>query len=364
MDSLPSASSLYEPILDTGYVPDMLLRAGVRSLLARRCATLTHATAAAADETKTAYIKLLKEREAIAINTKEANEQHYELPTEFFQLCLGSRLKYSSCLFDKEDVHTLDEAEVAMLDLYCVRAGVQDGMRILDLGCGWGSLTLYLAKRFPKSEIVGLSNSSSQREYILDQAKTKGLVNVTIHTGDIAVFEMEDQFDRIFSIEMFEHMKNYQTLFAKVSKWLKPTLGRLFVHVFAHKTMPYDFKTDEDNSWMAKFFFTGGTMPSQDLFMWFQRDLEVVDRWTLNGKNYGKTSEEWLKRMDRNKSKIIPIFEKTYGNTEQAYIWFHRWRIFYLSVAETFNYNNGEEWFVVNYLFQRKSPESALELLP
>ncbi|KAJ8328394.1 hypothetical protein QVD99_000900 [Batrachochytrium dendrobatidis] len=352
-DSLPKASSVYEPILDTGYVPDMLLRMGIRSLLAKRSASLTYPTASAADQTKTAYIKLLKDRESIAIHTKEANEQHYELPTEFFQLCLGERLKYSSCLFE-EGAKSLEDAEKAMLDLYCVRSGVKDGMRILDLGCGWGSLTLYLANKYPKSSVVGLSNSASQRDYILDQAKQRSLTNVTIHTADIVEFEMDAEFDRIFSIEMFEHMKNYQTLLAKVSKWLEPINGKLFIHVFAHKSMPYDFKTDEDNSWMAKFFFTGGTMPSQDLFMWFQRDLHVVDRWTINGQNYGKTSQEWLQRMDHNKQKIIPIFESVYGSKEQAYVWFHRWRLFYLSVAETFNYNDGEEWFVVNYLLERK----------
>ncbi|KAL2915263.1 hypothetical protein HK105_205128 [Polyrhizophydium stewartii] len=351
-------ASLYEPILDTGYVPDMVMRMGVRTLLGRRLASLTYPNAEAADAAKTAYIKLLKERETIAIHTKEANEQHYELPTEFFRLCLGERFKYSSCLFEDaskgERPRSLEEAEEAMLDLYVQRAGLVDGMRMLDLGCGWGSLTLYLAKRFPGSQIVALSNSATQREYIMGQAKANGFNNVTVHTGDIAVFEMKDEFDRILSIEMFEHMKNYESLLAKVSKWLKPETGRLFVHVFAHKSMAYDFRTDEDNSWMAKYFFTGGTMPSQDLFMWFQRDLEVIDRWTVSGTHYAKTSEEWLKRMDKNKSKIIPLFTETYGSTEQAYVWFHRWRIFYIAVAETFAFNKGEEWFVVHYLFKRK----------
>ncbi|KAI8924802.1 S-adenosyl-L-methionine-dependent methyltransferase [Entophlyctis helioformis] len=336
---LPKASALYEPVLDTGYVPDFLLRQGIRTLLAKRARSLTYPRA----------------REQIAIHTKEANEQHYEVPTEFFRLSLGKRFKYSACLFEGADAaRTLDEAETAMLDLYVQRAGVEDGMRILDLGCGWGSLSLYLAERFPNARIVGLSNSSTQREYIMGQAEARGFKNVEIRTGDVAEYTMADQFDRIISIEMFEHMKNYESLFAKVSSWLVPVTGRLFVHVFAHKAMPYDFRTDEDNSWMAKYFFTGGTMPSQDLYMWFQKDLEVLQRWTINGKNYGQTSEEWLKLMDANKAKIIPLFEKAYGSLDQAYLWFHRWRLFYLSVAETFNYNNGEEWFVVHYLFRRK----------
>eukprot|EP00842_Homolaphlyctis_polyrhiza_P004233 jgi/Hompol1/4810/HPOL_003894-RA len=376
------AASIYEPLLDTGYVPDIALRYGIRTLLARRSASLTYPTAAELDNAKSKYIQTLKDREAIAIHTKEANEQHYEVPTDFYLLCLGERLKYSSCLFET-GAKTLDEAETAMLELYVERSGVKDGMRILDLGCGWGSLSLFLAQnlnidltshepvllsslslllttkqRFPNSKVVGLSNSSTQREYILSKAASLSLKNLSIITADINTFTAPSAtdftFDRIFSIEMFEHMKNYQSLLSKVSTWLEPVTGRLFVHVFAHKSMPYDFKTDEDNSWMAKYFFTGGTMPSQDLFMWFQRDLSVVNRWTINGKNYGQTSEEWLKLMDKNKAKIIEIFKKGYGGEDQAYIWFHRWRLFYLSVAETFNYNDGEEWFVVNYLFERK----------
>ncbi|KND01431.1 uncharacterized protein SPPG_03236 [Spizellomyces punctatus DAOM BR117] len=345
MVNIPPLSAIYEPALDQGLVPDFLLRRGIRYLLSRRISQL-----ASAD--KTGYIKGLKAREDIAEHTKEANEQHYEIPTEFFKLSLGERMKYSCCLFEG-GAKTLEDAEVAMLTLYVERTELKDGMSVLDLGCGWGSLSLFLAERFPNSKITGLSNSSSQRQYIMARAEELGLSNIEILTGDINVFEMDRTFDRVFSIEMFEHMKNYSALFTKLSKWIVPDTGRLFVHVFAHKTTPYDFKTEDDNSWMAKYFFTGGTMPCEDLFLWFQQNVEVLDRWTINGQNYGQTSEEWLKRLDANKQKAMPILVKTYGE-EAAKMWYHRWRVFYLSVAELFNYQRGEEWVVVHYLFKRR----------
>ncbi|RKO93677.1 S-adenosyl-L-methionine-dependent methyltransferase [Blyttiomyces helicus] len=343
-------ASIYEPALESGLLPDAVLRTGIRYLLSRRVA---QCQAAGGGAYVSNYVKTLRHRETIAECTKEANEQHYEVPTEFFQLCLGKRMKYSSCLYEN-GAKTLEEAEDAMLDLYVQRAEIEDGMSILDLGCGWGSLSLYLAERFPNSKITGLSNSHGQREHILRTAKERGFSNVEVLTGDINEFKMERTFDRIISIEMLEHMKNYASLLSKVSKWLVPSTGRLFVHVFAHKNVPYDFKTEDDNSWMAKYFFTGGTMPSEELLLWFQDDLVVKDRWTVNGKNYGQTSEEWLKRMDANKAQIMPIFTKAYGGAREANIWFQRWRVFYLSVAELFNYNDGQEWVVSHMLFSRR----------
>ncbi|KAJ3019757.1 hypothetical protein HKX48_001815 [Thoreauomyces humboldtii] len=338
-------ANFYEPLIDQGVVPDFLVRRGIRHLLSRRVAQLSSAD-------KVGYIKGLKTREAIADNTKEANEQHYEVPTEFFKLCLGERMKYSCCLFE-DGANTLDQAEVKMMELYAERAGLVDGMSVLDLGCGWGSLTLFLAERFPNSKITGLSNSTGQRESILETAAARGFSNVEIITADINDHQMDRTFDRIFSIEMFEHMKNYSALFTKISKWIAPETGRLFVHVFAHQSTPYDFKTEDDNSWMARYFFTGGTMPSEDLFLWFQQEVEVLDRWTVNGQNYAQTSEEWLRLMDSNKAKAMPILSKAYGE-ESANMWFQRWRVFYLSVAELFNYNAGKEWVVVHYLFKRR----------
>ncbi|KAJ3077654.1 hypothetical protein HK102_005064 [Quaeritorhiza haematococci] len=241
-----------------------------------------------------------------------------------------------------------------MLNCYVERAEVEDGMSILDLGCGWGSLCLYLAERFPKSKITALSNSSGQRQYIMGVANKKGFKNLEVITADINAATLDKQFDRIISIEMFEHMKNYEALFRKVSSWLKPETGRLFVHVFANSKMPYDFRTEDDNSWMARYFFTGGTMPSEDLFLFFQKDLEVLDRWVVDGTHYAKTSEEWLKRTDAAKDKCLPILAKTYGSDAQALVWFRRWRIFYIAVAELFNYNQGKDWTVVHYLFKRR----------
>ncbi|KAJ3416386.1 hypothetical protein HDV05_001954 [Chytridiales sp. JEL 0842] len=369
-------ASLYEPLLDSGYIPDFLLRTGIRHLLSRRKRQLTYSNVTSEEEAKGGYVEYLKGKATIAVNTKEANEQQlsdfvlflvyfvwrfilvvwvsYEVPTAFFKLHLGPRMKYSSCFYES-GAKTLEEAEIAMLDIYVKRSGLEDGMTVLDLGCGWGSVSLYLAEKFPKCKITGLSNSHGQREYIMSVAKEKGFKNLEIVTGDINEFNFPEgkTFDRIISIEMFEHMKNFASLFHKVSTWLVPTTGRLFVHVFAHKNMPYDFKTDEDNSWMARYFFTGGTMPSKDLFMWFQDDLKVVQRWAVDGRNYGQTSEHWLQRLDACKTQALPILEKCYGSPEKARIWFQRWRIFYLSVAELFNYEQGQEWVVMHYLFKR-----------
>ena len=237
------------PLIESGYVPDFVTRVGIRKLLSNRVKQCQ-----AAKAHKVEYIKELKERE-IAINTKDANEQHYEVPSVFFDLSLGPHLKYSSCLFD--NTNDLGQAELDMLALYAERAGVEDGMSILDLGCGWGSNTLYLAQRFPTSKITGLSNSKSQKDFILNKANSLGLKNVEIITADINTHEMDREFDRVITIEMFEHMKNYKKLLAKVSHWVKPETGRLFIHVFCHKDCPYDFKVEDDNSWMAKYFFTG-----------------------------------------------------------------------------------------------------------
>ncbi|KAI9327182.1 S-adenosyl-L-methionine-dependent methyltransferase [Zopfochytrium polystomum] len=359
-------AAYYEPVLDAGILPDAVVRSGIRHLLSRRADQCRRGNSKTADPTltvrnaaKTAYVRKLRDRAAIAINTKEANDQHYEVPARFFRCHLGEAMKYSSCFYES-GAKTLEEAEIAMLDLYLERADIRDGQHVLDLGCGWGSFCLHAATRFPKSRFTALSNSASQREYINNAAKARGITNVTVYTGDINVFQFPAEvlkdggFDRIVSVEMFEHMKNFASLLKKVSEWLKPEVGRLFVHVFAHKEMPYDFKTDEDHSWMAKFFFTGGTMPSEDLFLWFQDDLKVLDRWTVDGRNYGSTAEDWLRRLDANKPKALEALAECHGTTELAHIWFQRWRIFYMSVAELFNYDQGQEWIVVHYLFQRQ----------
>ncbi|KAJ1552231.1 hypothetical protein HK405_012136 [Cladochytrium tenue] len=353
-------AAYYEPVLDAGVLPDFVVRAGIRHLLARRKQQCNPGGGAldAKSRAKAAYVRSLRERARIAEHTAAANEQHYEVPAAFFHAHLGHRKKYSACLFEN-GAASLDEAEDAMLDLYIERAGIEDGMDVLDLGCGWGSFCLYAAAKFPKARFTALSNSNSQREYIETAARARGLANLSVLTADINEFQFSPPrvFDRIVSIEMFEHMKNFASLFAKVASWLRPRDGRLFVHVFAHRDFPYDFKTGDDNSWMARFFFTGGTMPSEDLFMWFQEHLRVVDRWTVDGRNYGATSEAWLRNLDRaaaSDPSLMKALEECYGGTAQARVWLQRWRIFYMSVAELFNYDQGQEWIVVHYLFRRQ----------
>ncbi|KAJ3195040.1 hypothetical protein HDU82_002246, partial [Entophlyctis luteolus] len=335
------AVPFYEWFLDAGVIPDFILRFAIRRFLASTAASFAGTPLNVAEFKKKKYIEDIRSLNQIALNTKEANEQHYEVPTEFFLTHLGPRMKYSSAFYNFEGIpdsdgvirrpKTLAAAEIAMMDLYVQRAGVVDGMSILELGCGWGSLTLFLAERFPNSKIIGISNSHSQRTFITEAARSRGFKNLEIITADINVFQFDKkrEFDRIISIEMFEHMKNYQVLFRRVSKWLVPETGRLFVHVFCHKDVPYDFKTDEDDgkdSWMARYFFTGGTMPSVDLFMWFQDDLRVLNRWTVDGRNYGQTSNHWLEALDANRKEALEALTKGYGSPELGRIWFNRWR--------------------------------------
>jgi cyclopropane-fatty-acyl-phospholipid synthase len=315
----------------------------------------------------------------IAMVTDKANEQHYEVPSEFYLLVLGRHLKYSSCLYETP-TSTLDEAERAMLELYCVRAELTDGMSVLDLGCGWGSFSLFAAAKYPNSRIVAISNSRTQKDFIDGQAKARGLTNLRVITCDVNNLtpdavgvipstatslastsvdgkeaksgpSMVGGFDRIISIEMMEHMKNYERLLEKVAACLKPDTGRLFVHIFTN-TFPYHFEGD---NWMARYFFSGGTMPSDDLLVYFQRDLTITNQWRVNGKHYARTSRHWLNRMDANETAIRKIFSETYGGAAEAKRWWVMWRTFFIAVEETFGYNNGNDWMVSHYLFSRPS---------
>ena len=295
------------------------------------------------------YVNLLRTR-PIAVSTEKANEQHYEVSSSVLQGMLGPRMKYSCCHYETGK-ETLGQAEVAMLETYVQRAEIEDGMEILDLGCGWGSATLYLAERFSNCKVAGFSNSSSQREFIMGEAKRKGLRNVNVITGDVVDYTFEEgRYDRVVSIELFEHMKNYELLLQKVARALKPT-GKLFVHIFAHKNTPYDF--EEGSGWMSEHFFTGGTMPSADLLLYFQSELAVKRQWWVSGKHYAKTCEDWLTTMLGNKERIWVGLEETYGKGE-AMRWWYRWQVFYLACAELFAYNAGEEWGVCHYLFEKK----------
>jgi cyclopropane-fatty-acyl-phospholipid synthase len=288
----------------------------------------------------------------IAVETDKANEQHYELPAEFFRRVLGSRLKYSSAYW-LQGIETLDDAEEAMLELTCARARVEDGMRILDLGCGWGSLGLWIAEKHPACQVVCVSNSGSQREFIEGEAERRGLDNIEALTANMNDFQAEGKFDRVLSVEMFEHMRNVEALLDRIAGWLAPQ-GRLFVHIFCHREFAYFFEVDGKNDWMARHFFTGGHMPSYDMFLDQRSDLLVEKRWKINGRNYEKTLLAWLKKMDAARDEILEIFRDVYGKAD-APIWFRRWRVFFLACAELFGYDEGREWWVSHYLFRPRA---------
>ena len=298
-------------------------------------------------------------RRPIAEQTAAANEQHYEVPTEFYLLCLGKHLKYSACLYkDLNPRVGLDAAEAAMLSLYCERAQLADGQRVLELGCGWGSLSLFMAARYPKSSFTSVSNSRTQKEFIDARAAERGIKNLTIVTANMAdeAFSPEQagSYDRIVSVEMFEHMKNYSKLMSRCARWLRPG-GALFIHIFVHREWPYHFEVRGEDDFMARYFFTGGTMPSENLLLYFQEGgLGIEQQWRVNGMHYALTSEDWLANLDRNTGAALPILEKTYGKAARIR-WLVRWRLFFLACAELFAYNGGDEWAVAHYLFRKSA---------
>ncbi len=339
-------------LAENGLLPDSVIKFGIRKLLGQRLQEIPTSNPQEILDYKIKLIEDLK-RSKIAIETKAANDQHYEVPAQFFKLALGTHLKYSSAYYEN-GAKTLNQAEHDMLALSADRAGIKDGMTVMDLGCGWGSMTLWLAKHFPNCKIYSVSNSHQQREYIEAEAKKHNLSGIQVITADINEFDFEHKgaLDRIISIEMFEHMRNYQELLKKISTWLSPE-GKMFVHIFCHKTTPYYFESEGEDNWMGAYFFTGGIMPSLDLFQYFQDHLKLKSQWKVNGANYQKTSLAWLENMDRNRDEIMKLFAGTYGKKD-AKRWFHRWRIFFLSCAELFGYEHGEEWFVNHYLFEKK----------
>lgn len=327
-------------------LPDFLIRRGIRNLLKQR---LVDECANDVEQQNTRMQKLLENlrQSPIAIETAAANAQHYEVPAAFYRLALGKHLKYSSCYWQNA-TETLDEAEALMLALTTARADLQDGQQILELGCGWGSLTLWMAENLPNSRITAVSNSSSQREYILQQANLRNLTNIEVLTCDVNQLSLERQFDRIVSVEMFEHIRNYDKLLAKVASWLLPG-GKLFVHIFCHRYLAYPFETEGDDNWMGKYFFTGGLMPARDTLLNFQQHLYLQQQWDLSGSHYQKTAEAWLQNMDKHDHQIRELFRLTYGE-KQARVWQQRWRIFFMSCAELFGYKHGNEWLVAHYL--------------
>jgi len=337
-------------LCERGLIPDALARFGMRRLIGQR---LADESAGDADDPGARHAQFVRELRAspIAINTQDANAQHYEVPAEFFRLHLGPRLKYSCCLYT-DPAHTLAQAEDAMLELCAQRAGVADGQRILDLGCGWGSLSLWLAQRYPRAQVVGLSNSTGQREFIEARARERGLTNLRVVTGNVADFDFAaGEFDRVLSVEMFEHMRNYEALLSKIARWLKPG-GQLFVHVFAHQTLAYPFEVKDSSDWMTRYFFSGGLMPSARLLGEFQGALRLDQQWWVEGTHYERTANDWLAGMDARRTEILEVFHAGYGPAEAAR-WVQRWRMFYMAVAELFGYRHGSEWGVAHYRFSR-----------
>jgi cyclopropane-fatty-acyl-phospholipid synthase len=339
-------------LVENGYVPDVLVRAGMRRLCKQRLNEYNHWSSERLNSYFEDYVRELS-KSPIAIFEASANEQHYEVPQDFFSLTLGPHLKYSSCYFESPTA-TLEQAEKRALEITCERAQIKDGDKILELGCGWGSLSLFMAANYPKSRIVSFSNSSSQREFIESRALERGLKNLQVITGNIAEYqEFGSQFglfDRVVSVEMFEHLKNYQELFSRISSWLSPS-GTLFVHIFSHSEYPYPFETQGEDNWMGRYFFTGGQMPSHGLLARFQKDLRLEATWRWSGVHYGKTCDAWLKNADQNRTQIIRILEKQYGQAGAA-LWFNRWRMFFMACAELFYYDSGNQWGVSHYLFR------------
>lgn len=333
---------------ESGLVPDAVIRRGIRRLLSKRLDDIRANDVEQADRTQRAFVEMMK-ASPIALVPELANEQHYEVPARFFDLVLGANRKYSCCYWPP-GTQSLDDAERAALEASCLRADIADGQRVLDLGCGWGSMSLYIAEQYPNTQVTSISNSTSQREFIESEAAARGLSNVNVVVADMNDFDTGEIFDRIVSIEMFEHMRNYQVLFQKISQWLTAD-GQFFMHIFVHRSTPYEFLDNGPGDWMSRHFFSGGIMPSDDLPLFFQEHLDIVCRWRWSGEHYARTSNAWLQNMDSQRGEIVPVLAGTYGKDVAK--WWMRWRLFFMACAELFDYDKGQEWYVAHYLFRR-----------
>lgn len=336
-------------MLEKNILPDPIVRFGIRNLLKQRIKEDI-----GEDQEKKAFNKnqFIRKQSSfpIAVNTVDANEQHYEVPTDFYQYVLGKNKKYSCGHWDKSN--NLDDAEKEMLEITTQRAKLENGQKVLELGCGWGSLTLFMAKKYPNMQITAVSNSKTQKDFIDKTAKDRGLKNINVITCDINEFDITDaNFDRVVSVEMFEHMRNYKMLLGKIKGWLKDD-GKLFVHIFVHKDTPYFFDVKDESDWMSKYFFSGGIMPSDDLLYHFEDLFKVVNHDVVNGIHYSKTAEAWLENQDKNKEVIMDLFTNHYG-AAQALKWFSYWRIFFMACSELWKYKDGNEWFVSHYLLEK-----------
>jgi len=348
-----SLTSLGIEVIERGLVPDALTRIAIRRLCQQRLDDLTGTVRHTVNSTISAFQQSLRSG-PIALVPEVANRQHYEIPAEFFRAILGPRLKYSCCFF--EDAHsTLAEAEAAALEITCQRAQLADGQNILELGCGWGSLSLWIAELYRSSHIVAVSNSASQKKYIDGISQSRGLTNLKVVTADMNNFCPGNmRFDRIVSVEMFEHMRNYQRLLQRIATWLMPG-GSLFVHVFCNRRYTYPFEVNGSSNWMARHFFTNGIMPAADLLERFNEDLQVTEQFTWSGDHYRRTAEAWLANLDSRQNEILFVLTSIFGK-KYARRWLNRWRMFFLAVAELFAFNDGNEWYVSHYLMKHTPP--------
>ncbi len=340
-------------LTERGWISDSIVRRLIRRLLDDRLQSV-HEKCNTHDATRKFAERMRNTNMLVA--AQEANHQHYEVPAEFFRLVLGSHLKYS-CGYWETATSTLDEAESAMLKLTCQRAEIEDGMRILELGCGWGSLCLWIAERYPSAQIVAVSNSHGQRQFIETQCREKNLTNLKVITANVAKFEPDGVFDRVVSVEMFEHIRNHSVLLQRIARWLAST-GKLFIHVFCHHDYPYCFEVKSRRDWMARHFFTGGIMPSLDLFGKYDEDLQIESQWIVNGVHYSRTCEAWLQKLDARKPELTAIFTKDQSNAE-AKVLLQRWRMFFMACSELFQYNKGNDWFIAHYLLSHAQANSS-----
>ncbi|GAP38844.1 cyclopropane-fatty-acyl-phospholipid synthase family protein [Piscinibacter sakaiensis] len=336
--------------VEQGYVPDRVVRLGIQRLLKERLAEIHADDGEAAAVLKADFIASMRAA-PMAPLPELANAQHYEVPAAFFAQVLGPHRKYSCCHWGP-GVETLEAAEAEALRITCERAGLEDGQDVLELGCGWGSLSLWMAEHYPRSRITALSNSASQRAYIEAEAARRGLGNLRVLTRDINDFDTAARHDRIVSVEMFEHLRNWPEAFRRVAGWLKPG-GRFFMHVFVHRDTPYAFTDRDASDWMSRQFFSGGMMPSDDLALHFQDDLKLLQRWRWDGRHYQRTAEAWLALQDARRAAVRPVLAEAYGEAD-ADLWHQRWRLFFLAVAELFGHDRGQTWAVGHYLFERR----------
>ena len=334
--------------VEQGFVPDAVIRAGIRRLCEQRLREIGAGCCERSAAATEAFVATMDASE-LAPLPHLANQQHYEVPAQFFKLALGPHLKYSGAWWP-DDTRTLEEAEARSLAATCAHAGLVDGQDVLELGCGWGSLTLWMAARYGSSRITAVSNSASQREWIESEARHRGLTNVRVITADMNVFAARDRYDRVVSVEMFEHMRNWRTLFGRVHDWLVPG-GRFLMHVFCHRSTPYSFVDGGPSDWMSRHFFSGGMMPADDLPLRFQDRLRFLARWRWDGTHYERTANAWLANVDAHRGAALEVLAAAHG--QDAAQWLQRWRVFFMACAELFGHGHGQEWWVSHYVFER-----------